>query len=312
MEKDYKNELIKLVEKTEVNKGYHDYFKNKDLVNNYFEIGRLLIEAQGGEERAKYGNGLIKEWSKELTKKYGKGYSEKNLKRMRKFYVEYKDKQKGSPVVTELTWTNICLILPIKNENKRNYYINMCIKKNLSKRELEKEIKNNSFERLSLADKENIKLISNKNELLTIKDTLKDPVLIPINEDLDNVSEEKLAKIIRKELEIFLLELGHGYAYIGKEVRMGESYCDLLFFNYEFNCFVVIELKTRKIKKEDIGQLEYYVNYVDENMKKESFNPTIGVLVAKEGNYLVMKYCTNKNIYKTTYKIINEEEKLLV
>ena len=308
MEKDYKKELIKLVEKTEINKGYHDYFKNKDLVNNYFEIGKLLIEAQGGEERAKYGNGLIKEWSAELVRLFGKGYDYTNLCRFRQFYLCFKN---IGPVAQYLTWTNICLLLPIKDINKRNYYINMCIKKNLSKRELQKEIKNNAFERLSLSDKENIKLISDKNEVLTIKDTLKDPVLITINEDLDNVSEEKLAKIIRKELEIFLLELGHGYAYIGKEVRMGESYCDLLFFNYEFNCFVVIELKTRKIKKEDIGQLEYYVNYVDENMKKESFNPTIGVLVAKEGNYLVMKYCTNKNIYKTTYKIINEK-KLLV
>ena len=308
MDKDYKKELIKLVEKTEINKGYHDYFKNKDLVNNYFEIGKLLIEAQGGEEHDTYGNKLIKTWSAELTEKFGKGYDASNLRRFRQFYSEFK---MCGPLGHTLTWTNIRLLLPIKNENKRNYYINMCIKKNLSKRELEKEIKNNSFERLSLADKENIKLISDKNEVLTIKDTLKDPVLITINEDLDNVSEEKLAKIIRKELEIFLLELGHGYAYIGKEVRMGESYCDLLFFNYEFNCFVVIELKTRKIKKEDIGQLEYYINYVDENMKKESFNPTIGVLVAKEGNYLVMKYCTNKNIYKTTYKIINEK-KLLV
>ena len=308
MEKDYKKELIKLVEKTEVNKGYHDYFKNKDLVNNYFEIGKLLIEAQGGEEHDTYGNKLIKTWSVELTEKFGKGYDASNLRRFRQFYSEFK---MCGPLGHILTWTNIRLLLPIKNENKRNYYINMCIKRNLSKRELEKEIKNNSFERLSLADKENIKLISDKNEVLTIKDTLKDPVLIPINEDLDNISEEKLAKIIRKELEIFLLELGHGYAYIGKEVRMGESYCDLLFFNYEFNCFVVIELKIRKIKKEDIGQLEYYINYVDENMKKESFNPTIGVLVAKEGNYLVMRYCTNKNIYKTTYKIINEK-KLLV
>ena len=308
MEKDYKKELIKLVEKTEIDKGYHDYFKNKDLVNNYFEIGRLLIEAQGGEEHDTYGNKLIKTWSVELTEKYGKGYDASNLRRFRQFYSEFK---MCGPLGHILTWTNIRLLLPIKNENKRNYYINMCIKKNLSARELQKEIKNNSFERLSLADKENIKLISNKNEALTIKDTLKDPVLITINEDLYNVSEEKLAKIIRKELEIFLLELGHGYAYIGKEVRMGESYCDLLFFNYEFNCFVVIELKTRKIKKEDIGQLEYYINYVDENMKKENFNPTIGVLVAKEGNYLVMKYCTNKNIYKTTYKIINEK-KLLV
>ena len=308
MEKDYKKELIKLVEKAEVNKGYHDYFKNKDLVNNYFEIGKLLIEAQGGEEHDTYGNKLIKTWSVELTEKFGKGYDASNLRRFRQFYSEFK---MCGPLGHILTWTNIRLLLPIKNVNKRNYYINMCIKRNLSKRELEKEIKNNSFERLSLVDKENIKLISNKNEALTIKDTLKDPVLITINEDLDNVSEEKLAKIIRKELEIFLLELGCGYTYAGKEVRMGESYCDLLFFNYEFNCFVVIELKTRKIKKEDIGQLEYYINYVDENMKKESFNPTIGVLVAKEGNYLVMKYCTNKNIYKTTYKIINEK-KLLV
>ena len=308
MEKDYKKELIKLVEKTEINKGYHDYFKNKDLVNNYFEIGKLLIEAQGGEEHDTYGNKLIKTWSVELTEKFGKGYDASNLRRFRQFYSEFK---MCGPLGHILTWTNIRLLLPIKNVNKRNYYINMCIKRNLSKRELEKEIKNNSFERLSLVDKENIKLISNKNEVLTIKDTLKDPVLITINEDLDNVSEEKLAKIIRKELEIFLLELGCGYTYAGKEVRMGESYCDLLFFNYEFNCFVVIELKIRKIKKEDIGQLEYYINYVDENMKKESFNPTIGVLVAKEGNYLVMKYCTNKNIYKTTYKIINEK-KLLV
>ena len=309
MDKDYKKELIKLVEKAEVNKGYHDYFKNKDLVNNYFEIGKLLIEAQGGEEHDTYGNKLIKTWSVELTEKFGKGYDASNLRRFRQFYSEFK---MCGTVCHTLTWSNIRILLPIKNENKRNYYINMCIKKNLSARELKKEVKNNAFERLSLADKENIKLISDKNELLTIKDTLKDPVLIPINEDLDNISEEKLAKIIRKELEIFLLELGHGYAYIGKEVRMGESYCDLLFFNTEFLCYVVIELKTRKIKKEDIGQLEYYINYVDENMKKESFNPTIGVLVAKEGNYLVMKYCTNKNIYKTTYKIINEKQKLLV
>ena len=309
MEKDYKKELIKLVEKTEVNKGYHDYFKNKDLVNNYFEIGKLLIEAQGGEEHDTYGNKLIKTWSVELTEKFGKGYDASNLRRFRQFYSEFK---MCGTVCHTLTWSNIRILLPIKNENKRNYYINMCIKKNLSARELKKEIKNNAFERLSLADKENIKLISDKNEVLTIKDTLKDPVLITINEDLDNVSEEKLAKIIRKELEIFLLELGCGYTYAGKEVRMGESYCDLLFFNTEFLCYVVIELKTRKIKKEDIGQLEYYINYVDENMKKESFNPTIGVLVAKEGNYLVMKYCTNKNIYKTTYKIINEKQKLLV
>ncbi|MCI5734141.1 MAG: DUF1016 N-terminal domain-containing protein, partial [Tenericutes bacterium] len=143
------------MKKQKVNKGYHDYFKNKDLVNNYFEIGKLLIEAQGGEERAKYGNGLIKEWSAELVRLFGKGYDVSNLKRFRQFYICFK---KGGPLGHQLTWTNIKLLLPIKNINKRNYYINMCIKKNLSKRALEKEIKNNAFERLSLADKENIKL----------------------------------------------------------------------------------------------------------------------------------------------------------
>ena len=145
MEKDYKKELIKLVEKTEINKGYHDYFKNKDLVNNYFEIGKLIIEAQGGEERAKYGNGLIKEWSIELTEKYGKGYNSSNLKRFRQFYSEFKI---CGPLGHILTWTNIRLLLPIKNVNKRNYYINMCIKRNLSKRELEKEIKKDLPSRL--------------------------------------------------------------------------------------------------------------------------------------------------------------------
>ena len=162
MNKDYKKELIKLVEKTEVNKGYHDYFKNKDLVNNYFEIGRLLVEAQGGEERAKYGNELIKEWSIELVRLFGKGYDYTNLCRFRQFYVSFKN---IGALRQYLTWTNIRLLLPIKDINKRNYYINMCIKKNLSSRALEKEIKNNAFERLSLADKENIKLISNKKEV---------------------------------------------------------------------------------------------------------------------------------------------------
>ena len=301
MEKDYKKELIILIEEIESNKRYHDYFKNKTLVNNYYEIGRLIVEAQKGEERAKYGNSLIKKWSEELVKKYGKGYDESNLKRFRQFYIEFR---KGGTLRHQLTWTNIRLLLPIKNIDKRNYYINMCIKNNLSSRELLNEIKNNSFERLSVADKNNIKLIENKNETLAMKDTLKNPILLSIKEDIRNIDEETLSKIIRKELEMFLLEIGHGFTYAGKEVRMGKSHCDLLFFNTELLCYVVIELKTRKTRKEDIGQLEYYINYVDMNMKKDNFNNTIGLLVAKEGNYLIMKYCSNPNIYETTYRII--------
>ena len=123
MEKDYKKELIKLVEKAEVNKGYHDYFKNKDLVNNYFEIGKLLIEAQGGEERAKYGNGLIKEWSIELTEKYGKGFSSSNLKRMRKFYTIFNNEKISATVSHQFSWSHFVEFIKINLKALRCFFI---------------------------------------------------------------------------------------------------------------------------------------------------------------------------------------------
>lgn len=307
MEKDYKKEIISLIEKDIINQRKYNYYKNESLVNTNFEIGKLLIEAQGGEERAQYGNKLIATWSKELTKKYGKGYSEKNLKRMRKFYIEYKDKQKGSSVLTELTWTNICLLLSIKDINKRNYYINISVKNNLSSRELQQEIKSNAFERLSLADKNNIKLVT-KEEDIDFTDTFKNPFIIYANVDEENMDEKTLKQIL---LEKIVLELGVGFSFIGSEVRLGNHRCDLLFFNIEHNCYVGIELKTRKLEHVDIGQIKYYVEYINKNIKKERHNNTIGIIMTKYNDYYVMEYCAAKSIYETTYKIINEEEKLL-
>ena len=289
MKKDYKKEIISLIEKDIINQRKYNYYKNESLVNTNFEIGKLLIEAQGGEERAQYGNKLIATWSIELTKKYGKGYSEKNLKRMRKFYIEYKDKQKGSPVVTELTWTNICLLLSIKDINKRNYYINMCIKKNLSKRELQQEIKSNAFERLSLADKNNIKLVT-KEEDIDFTDTFKNPFIIFANVDEENMDEKTLKQILLEKIEKIVLELGVGFSFIGSEVRLG---------------------KKRKLEHVDIGQVKYYVEYINKNIKKERHNNTIGIIMTKYNDYYVMEYCTDKNIYETTYKIINKDQKLL-
>ena len=229
---------------------------------------------------------------------------------MRKFYIEYKDKQKGSPVVTELTWTNICLLLSIKDINKRNYYINMCIKKNLSKRELQQEIKSNAFERLSLADKNNIKLVT-KEEDIDFTDTFKNPFIIFANVDEENMDEKTLKQILLEKIEKIVLELGVGFSFIGSEVRLGNHRCDLLFFNIEHNCYVVIELKTRKLEHVDIGQIKYYVEYINKNIKKERHNNTIGIIITKYNDYYVMEYCTDKNIYETTYKIINKDQKLL-
>ena len=133
----YLNDIKSLIEKDIVLKKKHRLIEEDSRLVNYYEIGKLIVEAQGGEARAKYGNGLIKEWSKELTELYGKGYDYTNLSRMRKLYLTFKN---VGPPAQQLTWTNLSIILPIKEESKRNYYINLCIKQNLSKRQLQEKI----------------------------------------------------------------------------------------------------------------------------------------------------------------------------
>ena len=299
----YLKKIQKLIETNEVNIRKYNYYKNESLVNTYYNIGKLLVEAQGGKTRATYGNELIKKWSVKLTKLYGNGYNYTNLSRMRQFYIIFEN---IAAVRQQLTWTNIKILISIKDENKRNYYINFCIKKNLSSRALEKMIKSNAYERLSIKDKENINIIT-KEEDLTISDMLKNPIYIEVEKNIDKISEKLLQELIIEKLESVLLELGHGFAYLGKEVKLGESYCDMLFFNTELNSYVVIELKIRKLQKQDIGQIEYYMNYIDRNIKKSYHNKTIGVILCKYDNYLVMEYCSNSNIYETTYKLINKD-----
>ncbi len=224
----YLKKIQKLIETNEVNIRKYNYYKNESLVNTYYNIGKLLVEAQGGKSRATYGNELIKNWSVKLTKLYGKGYDYSNLKRFRQFYITF---EKSGPLGHQLTWTNIRILLAIKDENKRNYYINMCIKKNLSKRKLIELIKSNYYERLSIKNKENINIIT-KEEDLTISDMLKNPIYIEVEKNIDKISEKLLQELIIEKLESLLLELGHGFAYLGKEVKLGESY---------FLCYFLIQ-----------------------------------------------------------------------
>ena len=296
----YLKEIKTLIEKDIVNQKKYNIYKNASLVNTNYEIGKLLVKAQGGKQRAKYGDKLIKKWSVELTKLYGSGYGITNMKNMRTFYLLF---EKSQPLAVQLTWTNITILLAIKDENKRNYYINMCIKQNLSKRKLTEIIKSNAYERLSLADKNNIELIE-KNKNFDIKDTLKEPIYIKETNDADKLNEKALKKYILEQLEKFFIELGIGYTFIGSEYKLGNRYCDLLLFNYEYLCFVVVELKVRKIMPQDFGQIDYYMKYIDKNMKKEIFNKTIGIIITKEKDKLVISYCSNPNIYNTTYELI--------
>ena len=215
---------------------------------------------------------------------------------------------KASTLWTKLNWSHYKLILPIKNENERNYYINQVILNNLSVRELQREIKNKSFDRLSYADKEHIEIISDTNNTpLSIKDMIKDPIILKTDKNIDKIDELAIHKYIISLLEDKFLELGTGFTLAGHEYKIhidNKTYkIDLLFFNYKLNAFVVVEVKTRKIKYTDIGQLNFYVKFVENNIKDINHNNTIGLLIVKEKDKYIVKYTTSDDILVTTYAL---------
>ncbi len=304
-EKNYYNNVVELIEELEVNKRVREIKDNRETLLTYWRIGKSIVEAQGGNVRAKYGDNLIKRWGEKLAQEYGKNYGITNLKRYRQFYILF---PKGATVWHQLNWSQYKLLLPIKNENERNYYINQVILNNLSVRELRNEVKNKSFERLSYADKENIKLIQEKEENnLTIQDMLKDPIILKVDKNTKKLNEKMLHKLLINMLENKFMELGVGFALVAHEYKIkinNKTFkIDLLFFNYELNAFIVIEVKIRELQSQDIGQLEFYVSYVDKNIKKNHHNKTIGILIVKKKDKYVIEYITNKKLFITTYKL---------
>ena len=307
----YYKEIKNLIEKKEVNDKVRYLESNKETIKTYYEIGRLLIEAQGGEEKAKYGDGLIKKWSEKLTKEYGKGYDISNMKRMRKLYLIF---QKGGTPCHQfnLSWSHYRYLLKFDNENERNYYINRCIQNNLSVRGLINEIKTKSFDRLSYADKKNIKLITDKETSLDIKDMIHDPILINIDQT-EKMSERVLKKYILKELEHFFLELGTGFTFVGSEYKLSYDnknyYVDLLLFNYKLNRFIVCELKLNSVNARDIGQTLNYIKIIDKTLKEKNHKNTIGIIVSKRNNKFILEYVSDLDIMLTTYKLENNLKK---
>ena len=301
----YFKNIEELIVENEANKKANALRDNSSTLQTYWNIGKLIVEAQGGEKRAKYGDNLISKWGKKLSEKYGKNYGVRTLQRMRQLFLLF---PKASTLWTKLNWSHYKLILPIKNENERNYYINQVILNNLSVRELQREIKNKAFDRLSYADKEHIEIINNTNNTpLSIKDMIKDPIILKADKNIDKIDEQAIHKYIISLLEDKFLELGTGFTLAGHEYKIhidNKTYkIDLLFFNYKLNAFVVVEVKTRKIKHTDIGQLKFYVNYVEDNIKDINHNKTIGLLIVKENNKYIIKYTTSNDILVTTYAL---------
>ncbi len=275
-----------------------DYYKEKNTVITYFEIGRLLNEAGG-----KYGDNIIDEYSKRLVREVRKKYNKRTLFRMKQFYNVFSD-GKVSTMSTQLSWSHYTELLPIKDFNKLLYYLNVCIDSKIDVRTLRSRIKSNEYERLD--DETKNKLINGKET--SVVDFVKNPIVIKNKYNYEDISEKMLQRLILEDISSFMKELGNGFSFIDSEykIKLGDryNYIDLLLFNIEFNCYVVVELKVCELKKEYIGQIEVYMNYIDKNIKKISQDKTIGIIICKKNNKYVIEYCSDIRIISREYVLI--------
>jgi len=287
-----KNELVN----NEITKKVKDYSKNRSDLTTYYNVGKLLSEA--GKH---YGEGIIKEYSKRLTNEFGTKFGITLLKRIRQFYTVI---EKGATMSHQLSWSHYCELLPVNSIDKINYYIKITKEQNLSIRELRAKIKNNEYERLDESTKEKLK----EKEELKVPDLVKNPIQIKNTSGNNEISEKVLQKLILEDIPSFLDELGNGFTFVRNEykIKIGDryNYIDLLLFNYEFNCFVVVELKVSELKKEHIGQIEFYMNYIDKNLKNINQNKTIGIIICKKENKYVIEYCSDDRIIAREYELI--------
>ena len=295
----YYNEIKNKLIDNEVYKRVKDYSKERNTVITYFEIGRLLAIAGG-----KYGEGIIKKYSERLVNELGKKYNVRTLRRIRQFYLVIGD-EIWSPVATNLTWSHYSELLPLKDINEINYYIKITSEQCLSKRELRERIKNKEYQRLD--DNTKLKLIN--KEKINIGDNIKNPIIIKnkLGIDKENISEKILQRLIIEDVEGFMKELGDGFCFIGSEykIKIGNTYnyIDLLLFNIKYNCYVVIELKVCKLKKEHIGQIEVYMNYIDKHIKNINQDKTIGIIISRRDNHYYIEYSSDKRILTREYII---------
>ena len=291
----YYNEIKKELINNEINRKVKNYSINKSDLNTYYNVGKILSKA--GKH---YGEGIIKEYSKRLTNDLGKKYSITTLKYIRQFY----NFSKSHSVSDQLTYTHYKVLLSLKDSNEINYYIKLSIQYNLSVRELTAKIKNKEYERIP-EDTKN-KLI-NQNES-NIVGFVKNPVRIKNNNKNEIFSEKLLQKLILEDIPSFLEELGNGFTFIKNEykIKIGDryNYIDLLLYNIKFKCYVVVELKITKLKKEHIGQIGVYMNYIDKNIKSIDEDKTIGIIICKQDNKYIIKYCSDDRIIARKYELV--------
>ena len=294
---------------------------NSTMVEAYWNIGRVIVEKQGGNNKAEYGTALIKNLSKKMTKEFGKGFTVANLKNMSQFYLIF---QKSYALRSELTWTHYRLLMRVENENARNFYIEECIKSNWSTRQLERQITTLFYERLlSSKDKEKVskEIFKLEPQIKKAEDIIKDPYVLEFLGLPENTNflEKNLEQALIDHLQKFLLELGRGFSFVARQKRITfdgrHFYIDLVFYNYLLKCFVLIDLKVGDLTHQDLGQMQMYVHYFEEEMMNEGDNPPIGIVLCADKSDSIVKYTLSKNetqVFALKYKAyLPSEEELL-
>ena len=293
----YYNEIKEQIINNEITKKVKDYSKNRSDLNTYYNVGKLLSEA--GKH---YGEGIIKEYSKRLTLELGKKYTVSLLYKIIQFYNIY---EKVPTTPGKLSWSHWYEMLSIKDINEIIYYVRQCENLVLTTRQLREKIKNNEYERLPEETKN--KLITQEES--KVEDLIKNPIIIKNASNYEIITEKILQKLILEDIPSFLKELGTGFTFIENEykIKIGEryNYIDLLLFNYEYNCFIVIELKVTELKKEHIGQIEVYMNYIDKNLKKINQDKTIGIIICKKNNKYIIAHSSDERILSKEYELVN-------
>lgn len=280
----------------EIYQNVKDYSKAKEKMKTYLEVGELLKNVD-----TKYGKSVMKDYSRRLTIKFGKKYTLSLLYKIKKFYNII---EKVPTMSGKLTWSHWYEMLSFDDINKIIYYVYQCETNNLDVRQLRERIKSNEYERLSEETK--LKLVTNKDN--NVVDLVKNPIVIKSNNCSEPHSEKILQKLILEDITSFMKELGTGFSFIDNEfkIKIGDryNYIDILLFNIEFDCYVVVELKVTELKKEHIGQIQVYMNYIDKNLKKINQDKTIGIIICKKYNKFIIEYCSDDRIIARAYHLL--------
>ena len=289
-----KNELIN----NEINRTVKNYSINKNDLNSYYNVGKILSEA--GKH---YGEGIIKEYSQKLKYDLNKNYSVRLLYRMMKYY-NFVSEGNLPTLSAKLSWSHYDEILRFDDINKIMFYIKISEQQNLSIRQLRERVKSNEYERLPEFTK--IKLINQEES--NVVDFVKNPIKIKNSNRYDIFSEKVLQKLILEDIENFLEELGSGFTFIKSEypIKFADryNYVDLLLYNIKYKCYVVVELKVTELKKEHTGQIMTYMNYIDKNVKTVEEDNTVGIIICKQENEYVIKYCSDDRIISREYELV--------